>query len=433
MLRQFRECKRKGQMGFSLVELLVALVFTLLLMAGMATVFQGSLSTFVTSGEKLSSARRNRMSVDMIYDDLNAAGMLLTSLSNYSGGTNDPITLNPINPAFRITPNVPYLGTDIAAPNNVGDQLDLYFDEALPFEGRVGVQVEDSGQMVWKEKSLDDAGVGSRSITLDSSAQGSVVASENLIAPLRVIYRANIQHPPLPMGLSVAGNIVTASMSVDPTSESSATTEFQIPAGTRVLFVKRGRYIRYSIQSRNLDPDPANVGTQVPCLVRDEVIYDNVSGSGTPFAAPISSTIIAENVVGFQVMVSPDGGNTWVNNPYDPAQRAGGPPSAAAPGLPHTIHAGWDAVRGLLNLNASITGRPAPNNVVDDSRFWFKNIPVLVRVDITTRTARPRSEYLQNRPDSIVNSTGPAPYKIQTQSVVIVPRHFGLAYDIGLM
>ena len=50
-----------SQQGFSLVELLVALAFTMFLMAGMANIYKSSLSTFYTSGESVSSARRNRM------------------------------------------------------------------------------------------------------------------------------------------------------------------------------------------------------------------------------------------------------------------------------------------------------------------------------------------------------------------------------------
>ena len=47
-----------AQRGFSLVELLVALVFTMVLMAGMANVYRASLSSFYTSGESISSVRR---------------------------------------------------------------------------------------------------------------------------------------------------------------------------------------------------------------------------------------------------------------------------------------------------------------------------------------------------------------------------------------
>lgn len=415
--------------GFSLVELLIALVFTLVLMAGMATVFQASLGTFVTTGEKLSSSRRNRMSVDMIYDDLNAAGMLLTSLADYSGSSTNPINLNAGNPPFRITPNVAYAGTDVIAPNNLTDQLDLYFDEALPFEGTVSVPVQ--GVMEYLPGETSYTAGATRTLAVRDSTQAAQLASENALSPVTLLYRANMNQPQVPMTLTTSGSQVNVTMTTSLTS-ADATSEVRIPQGTGVLFVKPGRYVRYSIQPRNLDPDPANAGTQVPCLIRDETVYSAVSGSPNPFAAPVSSVIVAENVVGFQVMVSPDGGQTWINNPYDAAQRDGDPPTAGTPGLPHTTFTTWAEVRDLLGNHAAITSRPAPNTV-EDGRFWFKDIPVTIRVDITTRTARPRSEYLQNQPHTIVNSTGPAPYKIQTQSIVLVPRHFGLSYGPGLI
>ena len=417
--------------GFSLVELLVALVFTLVLMAGMAGVFQGSLGTFVTSGEKLSSARRNRMSVDMIYDDLNAAGMLLTSLENYGGTSVNPIVPNSLNPPFRITPNVPYAGTDVAAPNNVTDQLDLFFDEALPFEGTITTAVQAVVEMV---PGTPVPNTQSFTIQLGSDQQAAELAAENAVRPIAVMPRANISQPQKPTSITPSGSTATISLATSFTSETEDISALRLPLGTGVMFVKPHRYIRYSIRPINLDPDPAAAGAQIPCLVRDEAVYDTVSGSATPFAAPLSTTIIAENVIGFQVMISSDGGLTWINDPNDAGQRSGGVPNAATPGLSHTIHTSWSNLRDRLNVSPGIASRPAPNNSVSDSRFWFKDIPVTIRVDITTRTARPRAEYQQSLPNTIIKSTidGP-PYKIQTQSIVLVPRHFGLSYGSGLL
>lgn len=422
---------RRGE-GFSLVEMLVALLFTALLMAGLATVFRSSMGTFVTAGEKLASSRRNRMSMDLIYDDLNAAGMLLTSLSDYGGSAANPISLNPTNPAFCILPNVPYAGTDVAAPNAVSDQLIMYFDEALPFEGTVGGAGGDSVAKYLADGRAVNA-AATTTITMRDADQADMVVSENLRSPVSVLFRADVASAKKPATLAASGKQVTLTLSTNLQDPNSGPPKYQIPAGTAVLFVKPGVYARYSIQARNLDPDPANAGLLVPCLVRDDVTYSAVSGLAAPFAAPNNSVIVAENVIGFQVMVSPDGGQTWVNNPYDPAQRNGALPSAASPGIPHTRFAAWGDLSALLNANVSITGRPAPFNQVNDSRFWFKDIPVTVRVDITTRTARPRGEYLANTPSTIINGTGGIPYKIQTQSIMLVPRHFGLSYGGGLL
>ncbi len=113
--------------GFSLVEMLVALVFTMILMAGMATVFKSSLTTFYTAGEKLASVRRNRSAIDLLYEDLNAAGMFLTDLSA------PPSNLSTNNPAFYILPNMLIAGATADGPATA-DELYFYFDQPLAFE-----------------------------------------------------------------------------------------------------------------------------------------------------------------------------------------------------------------------------------------------------------------------------------------------------------
>ena len=128
---------RRSARGFSLVELLVALVFTMVLMAGMANVYKASLTTYYTSGESLSSARRNRMSVDLLVDDLNTACMYLTDLSV-------PPTVSAAVPPFYILPNMPVLKSGATAypsldPTVFSDELYFYMDEALAFEGALGV------------------------------------------------------------------------------------------------------------------------------------------------------------------------------------------------------------------------------------------------------------------------------------------------------
>lgn len=80
---RFSRTQHLSKAGFSLVELLVALVFMALLMAGMAKVYQSSMNTFYKSSESLSSGRRNRMALDLLYDDLSAAGQYLINLTAY--------------------------------------------------------------------------------------------------------------------------------------------------------------------------------------------------------------------------------------------------------------------------------------------------------------------------------------------------------------
>ena len=128
--------------GFSLVEMLVALVFTMLLMAGMAAVFKASLSTLFTSGESLSSARRNRMSIDLLGSDLDSACMYLQQLSGY------PPMLSAASPAFYIEPNMPIANlpaTALPTDPTTSDQLFFYLDLPLAFQGKVSTPAASNG------------------------------------------------------------------------------------------------------------------------------------------------------------------------------------------------------------------------------------------------------------------------------------------------
>jgi hypothetical protein len=52
--------------------------------------------------------------------------------------------------------------------------------------------------------------------------------------------------------------------------------------------------------------------------------------------------------------------------------------------------------------------------------MWIRSYPALVRVDVTTRTVRKRSEYTP--------AAGTADYLYQTRTLIITPKHFGLFY-----
>ena len=117
---------RPHERGFSLVELLVALVFTMVLMAGMANVYKASISSFYTSGEALSNVRRNRMTVDMLADDLNTACIYLKDMWAKP-------TLNPQTPSFYILPNMPVAGAGANDPPTA-DELYFFLDQPLSFE-----------------------------------------------------------------------------------------------------------------------------------------------------------------------------------------------------------------------------------------------------------------------------------------------------------
>ncbi|MBL0210580.1 MAG: hypothetical protein IPQ13_06650 [Holophagaceae bacterium] len=384
--------------GFSLVELMVALLFTGLLMTGMAQVFKSSLTSFYTSGEVLSSARRNRASIDLLYDDLNSAGMYLTSLSA------PPSEVAATNPAFYVLPNqavVPAGGPDDPA---TADQLLFYLDQPLAFEGSISTAGRSAAEIIGGGGVVATGAGGDSEFQIDCGDP----AYANLLSS--AVTAAAAQVPPAGLSMvfkdswetlyfnaaTVSGSTVTINAIGDPGVAISGLGSQGTPAkakhipGAAVLFYRPSQMVRYSIKMKQLDPQNAN---GIPCLVRDQGTY----AAGAFVADPTQESIITENVSGFKAYLSADSGNTW-----------------AGQGAAYTD---WASLRADLDTQLVAAGRK-DYTTTQGNEHWFRKIPTLVRLDITTRTATKRSEYSAN-PTT-------AAYRELVQSLVIVPRHFGL-------
>ena len=158
-----------------------------------------------------------------------------------------------------------------------------------------------------------------------------------------------------------------------------------------VVIARPAQYVRYRIESRNWDPaKPDGIG--IPCLIRDQGPYP---GAGTFSPDTTLTTIVAENVSRFTVSLSADHGATWITG------------------------TNWAAIKTALNGQLAASGAPGFKSV-DSTPHWYRYAPILVRVNVTTRTAAQRAEY---------SPAGDAlAYKEQTQSLVLLPRHFGLNF-----
>ena len=377
--------------GFSLVELMVAVFFTLVLMAGLASVFKASLSTFYTSGEKLSSARRNRMSVDMLTDDINAAMMYLVDISIAPQGE-----VAPTNPPFYVLPNMPIAGAGASDPQT-SDELYFMMDQALPFEA---VLSPTSAAVLTLTHGVADESLPPPQIfTIDCKSApyasmvkvGQYLGFKDDWSPDKIVA---VDRP--------SDETVTVTLGKDPVSEITGTEggegqNFVHLPGSGVVFFQKHQMVRYRIQMLQLDPQNAN---GIPCLVRDQGTYSTAG-----FAADQPQQIITENVSGFKVYLSVDGGLLWAGL----GQNAAG------------FTAGWDqGIRTQLDAQLAASGRPGYQTTRGDE-FWFRSTPTLVRVDVSTRTATQRSEYA-NTPNTVA-------FKDLTQSLVFVPRHAGLKMD----
>lgn len=370
--------------GFSMVELLVALVFTMILMAGMASVFKASLSAYVTSGEKLSSIRRNRMGLDLIADDLNNAGMYLTDLVN-------PPSVSSSNPPLRIVPNP----STITGVTQGADELYFYMDEPLPFEGTIASSSSSSksaSELVAAESAASSTDY-TFTIECGESAYARMVAAGQVL-----IFKDSWEIGYVSATPTVSGSTVTVVLGSDSSSSITGSGTSGLPTkanhlkGSQVLFVKPAQLVKYSVQTLQLDPASSS---GLPCLVRDQGAY---STSG--FTADSSERqIVTENVTGFRVYMSVNSGQTWIGG---------------------SSYSGWSAIRSALDTALTTYGR-ADYQTTESTEHWFRAIPVLMRLDVTTRTARQRTEY--------ASTAGTSAYKEETRSVVMVPRHFGLAMN----
>ncbi|WLT33562.1 hypothetical protein [Geothrix sp. PMB-07] len=352
------------------MELLVALVFTGILMAGMSSVFKSSLSSFVTSGEGISSARRNRLAMDLLSDDLNSAGQYLALEA-------PPRGIMDANPGFLINPKVPFPGTDIPVADAVTDELLFYYDEPLPFEGTFKSDTLGTASYVASGAAAPvGGGVDLKFLGSDQAAQ--------VKAGMMLITRGNYEHKKV-ISASPGTDGKTTTVTLDGLfGEKHLATE-------GVLIAKPAQYVRYRIFSQNWDPQkPTGIG--IPCLVREQ---GNYPGSG-PFVPDATlTTIVAENVSRFTVSLSADRGTTW------------------------TTGNSWAEIKASLNSQLTTAGAPG-FNAVENSPHWFRSVPLLVRVNVTTRTAQARAEFS-------ATSTALA-YKEQTQSLILLPRHFGLNF-----
>ena len=381
--------------GFSLVELLVALVFTMVLMAGMANVYKASLSAFYTSGESISSSRRNRMSVDLLVEDLNRAGMFLTDLSV-------PPAVSEAMPTFLILPNMPVSEHGDNDPNQT-DELYFYLDQPLPFEATLssGSTQLSAAELVRLGRALTPAD------TAYTLACGSTTYASEVAAGQVLVFKDAWEAVSI-TSASRSGSSVTvvtgpmANAGITGSGAGAPVSRVRHLQNSQAVLIQPAQMVRYRIQMLNLDPGSA---PGIPCLVRDQGDY-----SIAAFAASQPQQIIAENVAGFAVFLSTNGGTSWA-----------GLDASGAKAIYSDYDAGWDAgIRTELDAQLAVGGRPG----VRSTRIgpaWFRSIPLLVRVDITTRTATRRTEYASN-PNT-------AAYRLQTQSLVLVPRHSGLAMN----
>lgn len=384
--------KSRSTLGFSLVELLVALVFVSLLMAGMAKVFASSISVFNTTNEAIGIQRNNRWVVEQLNDDFSQMGMV------FPDRILPAHVLSGAHPHFRIDPDQSVAGvvrvsdTDPGATETetvTADQVQFFSDLPLGISGTwsadttgadsttgSGTAAPSSAGIAFTQGSEADLRAGDVMVILDSGETGK-------------------WEYPLVTGNPV-GNPIT--FEKDPTAIARFTftpTEGGVQlahrAGVPVFFVRPNQVVRYSVQAVALDPSNSTV--RIPCLVRQTASYPL---AGTIDWTNVPAQIISEQVVGFRVDLSFNGGASWAR----------------------TGARTWSDIQSNANTQLSASGLPGFNSITDPSHpDWFRNISCLVRLDITTRSAIRREEYNA--------APGARAYRTRTHTLLISPRNFG--------
>lgn len=390
--------RRLQERGFSLVELLVALVFTGFLMGGMAKVFKSSVQTYTAVNETMGAQRTNRWALDQISDDISQAGLVFPERALPA------FILTATESLFSVTPNVAVTGATRISDTNPAattaetisaDVLQFFLDQPLRVSGRwaagtTGNNANPGGtptaapasaavDLSFGTGSGTDLRAGDVMVILDSGENGNwehpVIASASGTTVATAVFEtdatklANYSGTPINPGISLAH-----------------------PLGVPVYFVRPAQLVRYSVQAVALDP--SNSAVRLPCLIRQQANYPTSGGVSWATAA---TQIIAENVESFVVDLSFDGGATWARPTASPT---------------------WAAMQTNANAQLATVGLPGLTSIIDPANpDWFRSINCLIRVDITTRAPMRREEYS--------TTAGARAYRTRTQTLMISPRNFG--------
>lgn len=394
--------------GFSLVELLVALVFISLLMAGMLRIYGSAIQGFASANETIKAQRDNRWAVEAIQDDLQSAGYFFPirpvagGIDNVNSGNQNPL---------MILPNKTITNKYIADPNNPSatptsetltfDELQYLTDQLLPITAQLSA-VPGSATSITVTTTLGDLSLlqpGDFAVILDPSYEVVKIGGgpySGTTATLTLSTSA-LQDPTTGAFLGAFGSLRTLAHQI----------------GADVVFIRPNQVVRYTLMPMALDP--ANTAATVPCLVRDQTTYPSggalitwpaatasatALATGGPGGTAVVRTLVAENVTGLRFDMSANQGQAW------------------------TRAASWSATLTALNgqLAALASANPGVGYAASAqdpaNPLWYRAAPLLFRTDVTTRTLVRRMEYA-NAPTTLA-------YRTRTQTIFLQPRNFGL-------
>lgn len=389
--------------GFSLVELLVALVFISLLMAGMLRIYGSAIQGFAAANETIKAQRDNRWALDGLQDDLQAAGYffpirtVIGGIDNVNSGNQNPVMILPnqtITNKFIADPNNPS-----ATPTNetiTFDEFQYLTDQVLPITATLSSSPVDATHISVTATigDLSQLQTGDFAVILDPAYETVVIGGGPYsgTSGSLTLNASGVQDPTT--GAFLGGFGTLRSTLHQP--------------GADVVFIRPYQVVRYTLMPMNLDP--ANPAATVPCLVRDQAPYPAggariawpaaTANAATLAAAGVVRTVVAENVTGLRFDMSANQGQAW------------------------TRGASWSTTQAALNAQLASMAAANPGvgyatSTQDPSNpLWYRSAPVLIRADLTTRTLIRRTDYA-NAPNTLA-------YRTRTQTILLQPRNFGL-------
>jgi type II secretory pathway pseudopilin PulG len=317
---------RRGPIGFSLLELLVALLFMGLLLGGMIQVWRAGLGGWTRVNEALTARRALRWSLDRMAEDLRMMGCLFPP------------------PELRVLDVAPESGFRLV-PGRIGgqpaDELSWVTDVPLPGEAELDWAIEPG---------LD----GEATLRLLAARAMDLETGDLLLVAGDRFEFARVAGPArLSAGRGGAVRVVRAG--------GGAAFSHPHGAGALVQAVRPLRVVRYAVVRMVLDHGPgAREAGPVPCLVRFETACPR--NGAEPSWREASQEVLARHVASFRVDFSPD---------------------LRFPGIRGDDHAAT-----LGNLAARLPGPGGGAGAPDPC--WFRKAAGLIEVRLAIRGPVPR-------------------------------------------
>lgn len=381
--------------GFSLIEMLIALLFMSLMMAGMLRIYASSTKSFSVARESITAQRANRWALGILEDDLQGAGLFYPPQRLAPIGLN--VTVGKQNPVM-VLPNqtVSYKSstpTGFVTETITYDEIQFLSDIPLNINAETASSIPvGSGTLSLNVISgtLSDLQAGDYIFFLDQNSADAVMVAS---AAGSVVTLSSTTPGGGPGGLLDVG--ASSGFTTNPTTQAPHL------AGVPVMFLRPNMVVRYSIQPEALDPsDPT---AMVPSLIREMAPYPT-SGALMNWSALAGTTgytreRIMSNASGLRIDLSLNAGAGWT--------RA----SATGAGT-----GGWGQM--VAAANAQIATNPSPYNSISNpiNLMWYRSVPALFRFDLQTRSSNQRTEA------SATDAT--LAYKTRTQTLFVSPRNF---------